>query len=38
MEHIEYKDREQIYHQALEHYGVNAQLVKAVEELSECSQ
>ena len=38
MEHIEYKDRKQIYIQAIEHFGVDAQLVKAVEELNECSQ
>ena len=38
MEHIEYKDRKQIYIQAVEHFGVDGQLVKAVEELNECSQ
>lgn len=38
MEHIEYKDRKQIYIQAIKHYGAHSQLVKAVEELSECTQ
>lgn len=38
MEHIEYKDRKQIYTQAITHFGVDAQLVKAVEELNECGQ
>lgn len=38
MEHIEYKDRKQIYIQAINHYGVDGQLVKAIEELNECGQ
>lgn len=38
MEHIEYKDRKQIYIQAVEHFGVDGQLVKAIKELNECSQ
>ena len=38
MEHIEYKDRKQIYIQAITHFGVDKQLVKAIEELNECSQ
>ena len=37
MEHMEYKDRAQIYDEAIGHYGMESQIVVAIEELSECA-
>ena len=37
MQHMEYKDRAKVYEEAIERYGVEKQMVVAIEELSECA-